>query len=225
MTQETRQLVLDYCKAPAISKLPQIIIATQADDDVANTVDFWNSYRLLRNLAAHEPDTIVSQINSVDNNGCVTRVFKSKSIDAGKSVVFTIDNFTACMFNMYLVTHEVAYLAMWKTTIHLLYSDSIKRRDVKREKFHFSEAYHGTMIRLLISFNEYLWRTYRKPKAINMEDNYVTCIYDSNKKLFWKLAIPEIMDVIFMFADDTIDIRDEKNIRTFIKLYKEREGC
>lgn len=111
MKDYTIDLIKRFAVSEDISYIPAIIVGMQEEDNVSETVSFKNCFRKLRNIAAHEPATITSQLLTGDNVMNVKIVFVCESVSNGanEKVILDITQFTAWMFEMYLKTRNLYY--------------------------------------------------------------------------------------------------------------------
>ncbi len=61
-------------------------------------------------------------------------------------------------------------------------------------------------------------------KTIGIDDPYTIRMLMENPKMFWRLAIPNMMEIIKLFMNDKIVANDDRNLGGYIKLLKSREG-
>lgn len=225
MTKQTFNVISSFVKSQDIKLIPSILIGMQEEDDISNLIDFRNCFKILRNLAAHEPDTLTSQLLTGNNQGNSKLTFNTDSGLLEHRVVVDMVQFTIWMFDAYRKTKNDAYLRFWKAFIKLLYPEINNRLNRGVQKFLLDpEAYKSGLLGMFLAYQKYCYFTLGKIKTIAPEDPYVCQLYQNNIRVFWRVAVPDMMDIVLLFAEDFIDINDEANISGFIALYKEREG-
>lgn len=226
MTDQTSSLILTFIKTHDCKLLPSIFIGIQEDDNFSNIVRFKNCFRLVRNLSAHEPNTITSQINAGDNYYNSKITFIPESGEMEKRVVVDIIQFTVWMFDAYLLTNNIAYISFWLHFMQFKYPHLIEaRKKQKDEQFIFdSNAYPGGLMGMFLEYQRYSSKYLNRYKTVSPEDPYTLSMYTTNTRVFWRIAFPHLMEVINLFADDHINVRDKRNIMGLIELYREREG-
>lgn len=228
MTRQTMDWVLRYAKTSDVAFIPAVIQGMQEDDHFSNIIQFKNSFRLLRNLAAHEPETITKQIKSGDNIGNSKIVFIPINNDVKNWVVVDMVQFTAWMLDAYLVTDNIAYLTFWHTLmldLYPVYKARLNANKVNKRVFEFKpNKYSNGLMGLFLNYQEFMFKVFGKPKTIAPQDPYALQIYESNTRVFWRMAYPDMMDVVALLVDGTIEVSDKDNIRGFLTLFKEREG-
>lgn len=223
MTEQTKSIIADFGKTLDLKYLPSILIGIQEEDNASEIISFRSCLRMLRNLAAHEPFTITSQIMDEKNKGASKIVFRPKEDTLKTRVVVDMAQFTAWMFELYIVTSSREYLTFWKALMHLKYQ-SRKSNSVKRA-FNFNpEDYKNGLLSMFLSLQEYLWQELGMVKTISAIDPYAIQLYQNNIRVFWRMAVPNMMDIVMLFFDGAIDYTNKGNISGYLKLFKEREG-
>lgn len=225
MTGQTRALIDKFASSGDITLIPSIIIGMQEEDNVSNVIQFKNCFRQIRNLAAHEPAVIISQIMNSDNRMCNRIVFTPTNEEVATKVVVSMVQFTAWMFEMYTRTMNTGYLIFWRALWRRLYGKCAAPSNVKFS-FYDGPNYTDTasMVRMFLRWQTYMAETRNVQRVVSTKDDYMTEILNSNIKLFWRMAIVDMMSVCNVFASGDIDLSDIHNIKSFLHLFKVREG-
>lgn len=219
MTAHTEELIKSFSKSLDVNALPGIIVALQEEDNVSNVIDFKNCFRQLRNIAAHEPATIVSQIAVADNVNNTKLVFYAENDNV---VVMDTIQFTAWMFNMYILTKNIAYLAFWKAFMKLVYPAIPVAEAVVQDTLQFSDA-SSEMLDNYDKWQTFMFDRYKVMQTINTRDPYITTMFRENRKVFWRMAIPDMFMLVRCYVDGSVSLRRTENIVAFLALYKARE--
>ncbi len=159
MTKNTQNLILEFSKTRNVRLLPSIFIGIQEEDNVAEIISFKNCIKLIRNIAAHEPETLVNQIKDVNNTGCSKLVFKpaGSAADVQKRVVLDIVHFTAWLFDAKLKTGDIAYIVLWQSLLDYLYPDMKRQRAAGSRKFLlFEEAHEGKAVHMFVDLQNFM---------------------------------------------------------------------
>lgn len=220
MTEQTRGLISSFAQEQDIIKVPEIILRLQEEDNVATVLRYKNCFKAIRNMAAHEPSTLCEQLASKENRGNQRIVLRTKD---EKVVVVDMLAFIVWMFDMYLQTEEAAYLAFVKAVMELLYPNAIKRFSLK-QPFLFTKAANGGMLDTYVKWVEFLYEHYGIVKPISIYDPYITNLYRENFKVFWKVAVPDLMSMACFLFTDNVDLTDIRNVNYFIAIRDAREG-
>ena len=219
MTQQTEDLIKKFCETRDLMLVPSIIIGMQEEDNVGNVIHFKNCFRQLRNIAAHEPATITSQINTGLNVNNTKLVFTSK--DTEILTVLSIEQFTAWMFDMYMITSNIAYIVFWKTLLKVLYP-SIYKENYTEDKFQFD----SDVSRILPEYGRlinYMYDKFGELWPINIGDPYIRKMIVENPKVFWRMAVPNMFIIIKLFLNNYIDVRSRTNVQMFLALFQARD--
>ena len=219
MTTQTEDLIKAFSLNKDITLLPSIIIGMQEEDNVCKVLHFKNCFRQLRNLAAHEPYVITSQIMAGTNVNNTRLVFDSK--DNTEVLTVNMEAFTAWMFDMYTITGNIAYLVFWRTLMKILYP-SICSENTAGVTFKFG----SDTTRLLSEFaalQDYMVANFGELWVINPKDAYIQKHLKENIKIFWRMAIPNFFTIIKLYLNGCIDVRHKDNINMFLALYSARE--
>ena len=219
MTTQTEDLIKKFSMNGDLNFVPGIIIGMQEEDNVGNAVHFKNCFRQLRNLAAHEPATIVSQIKAGTNSNS-TKIVLVSQIEKN-TIGFSIEQFTAWMFDMHVITGNIAYLVFWKSMLKVLYPN-VYNESLMNTTFKFG----SDTTKLLSEFgrvSEYLIEQYGELWHINIKDEYVANMFKTNPKVFWRMAIPNMFVIIKLYLNGLIDIRNRDNINMYLAFFTARE--
>ena len=217
MTSRTKELILDFHKTRNVNLVPSIIIGLQEDDSVSTTVQFKNSFRLLRNVAAHEPETITEQLLMKRNLNHSRAVFLLRE-GGGAKLTLDLTQLAAWLFDMRLKTGDAHYIVFCKTLIQVMCPCIIV--GLSTNKLILSS---DDLVESHIEFEKYSLAYLRRPSFLNMDDDYTATQFASNRKLFWRIAYPSMMEVISIVLNYT-DLTDSKTIKFYVNLFKEREG-
>lgn len=226
MTDNTKRLIIEFGETKNTKLLPGIFIGIQEEDNVAEIISFKNCLKLVRNIAAHEPAVLVNQIVSPDNIGSSKIVLQplSSSEDVQKRVVLDMVHFTAWLFDAKLILDNVAYLVLWKHLIDFMYPDMCRQLKPSKQFLLYEEAHDGKAVRMFVNLQEYMWEEFKEVKTIGVNDPYTIRMLMENPKMFWRLAIPNMMEIVKLFASDSIALTNDNNLNGYIKLLKSREG-
>lgn len=225
MTEHTINLVKEFMNTKSFTYVPGIIIGMQEEDNVAGVLHFKNCFRILRNIAAHQPAVLVEQIDKGVNKGNSKIVFKAVNEGEPVTVVLDMVQFTVWMFDMYKHTNESAYLIFWYGLMTALYPSMLSVHKRSKEKFSFDVKKHGGLYKLFVDLQEFEYKEFGTIKALSIEDPYYVSLYKGNPQLFWKIAFPDMVNILKLFVSGVVDWMDMGNIDGFITLYKEREGA
>lgn len=217
MTGHTEELVKKFAKYKDITDIPGIINAMQEEDNVGSVIGFKNCFRQLRNIAAHEPATITSQIATGDNSNNTKLVFQSET---GAVIVLDTVQFTAWMFDMYKISHNIAYLVFWKTFMCVLYPKVATEEPSAALDF---TGLNSRLVRVYDTWANYMYENYGQLKTVNITDPYVVNLFKENPKVFWRMAIPNMFDFVRCYLNGAVSLRNEENIDTLLALFKVRE--
>ena len=224
MTEQTRKLISKFSITFDVSLVPSIILNMQEEDNVSNTIQFKNCFKQLRNLAAHEPHTITTQLLSKNNKGNTKIVLTSSKLGDVCKLIIDINQFTAWMFDMYVITDEVSYLRFWKTLCRIIYPFLNHKPESFNDYFEFNLDRHGNSANLYLAYANYLMEKKNVPKVFSVEDTYVADMYGTNRKLFWRITIPDFMSVTGLFISGDVDVYVRSNVETYLEIFREREG-
>lgn len=226
MTEHTRSLITNFADSHDITLLPSIIIGMQEEDDVANTVQFKNCFRHLRNVAAHEPNIIVSQIKSGTNVGCQKIMLLPPEGSNFQGVGLDFVQLSACLLDMYRVTRDTAYVTFMKALVDTLYQVASLRYCKQEYKFIFQRIGMGDawLLNNYIKYCNFMYENFNEIKPISISDPFVAGVYKGNKKVFWKLAIPNMMNFLLFICSDCVDTYKMDTVEFFTEVYKYRDN-
>ena len=218
MTQETLSIIKNFMMTQDIADIPTCILRMQEEDNVGNVIEFKNCMRQLRNIAAHEPSTITSQLLVGDNTNNVKLVFKPES---GNIVALDTVQFTAWMFSMYLRTENMGYLWFWKGFMKVVYPKIASGHEVR---FKFGAITDKvSLLKQYLAWKNYRFEEYGDIKNINIYDPYITQLIKDNPKVFWRVALVDMFSLVRDFLTGKIDYTSRANIQAFLALFVERE--
>lgn len=220
MTEATKIRIQEFAKNKKLTDIPYILLSMQEEDKVSEIIRYKNCFRALRNIAAHEPEVIVEQILSKENIGNQKLVF----VTADESVIVCdMLQFAVWMMDMFMLTDNMEYLRFLKTLYQVLYTKSIQRFS-GTEEFKFKIINETGLITSYADWVNYMYYHFGIIKPIAIRDPYITKLYDTNKKVFWKVAMPDMMNLACFYMSGHVDLLDEINLRYFCMLYTVREG-
>ena len=124
MRERTSGMIYAFQKKPDVEQVPGILIALNEEEGVSERIQFKNCFRHLRNIAAHEPETLVQGFFSEYNIGCQKIVFH---VAGDMTVVLDMVQLTVWMFDLYLQTRETEYVLFAQGMFRLLYPLALKR--------------------------------------------------------------------------------------------------
>lgn len=220
MTDQTRKLVDKFSLTKDITLIPSIILSMQEEDNVSNTIQFKNCFKQLRNLAAHEPYTIITQLLSKGNKGNTKISLISMKLGDAYKLVIDINQFTAWMFDMYMKSSEISYIKFWQALCQMLYPCL----NCKSGTFEFNTVKYNSLAELYLAYSEYLLKYKNILKVFSLNDTYVADMYGTNRKLFWRITIPDFTQVTGLFISGDVDAYNSANVATYLEIFKEREG-
>lgn len=225
LSEQTKQLVLSFMDTKNNNDfrlLPSIIVGMQEDDNVADTLTYRNCFRKLRNMCAHEPVTLTSQLLTGENIGNSRLVFRLASEIEGR-LVLDIPSFTVWMFEMFFKSGNAEYLAFWETLMCKLYP-CVATKQYEGKPFTFHTKEWGGLQETIYALQDFEYKEFNKLKSFNKDDPYFAKLYNSNRKLYWRMVIPNLMDMVELFLTKTILWTDKENLKSYIQLFNEREG-
>lgn len=227
MQDRTKKLIEKFCNNPSFDDIPSIIIGLQEEDRVCERLECPNCFKWLRNICAHEPATVVNQLQSKDNQNCATLAFKyskCSTFDPESKQGFTMQlyQFTAWMFYMYKITKQTEYVMFWLKFCNLVCPDL--RYSDKNESIKLNIQNYDDYRKWFSDFESKLVKYSKRVRYYNKNDYYLNKIYVSDKRLFLKMVIPDMMLVVSLFINGTISPFDEDNIDGYLTLFREREA-
>ena len=219
MTKHTEELIKKFTRSLDINTIPSIIVAMQEEDDLSNIISFKNCFRQLRNIAAHEPVTIVSQLCTGDNINNVRLVFTTET---NATVCLDVIQLTGWLFEMSIIKQNIAYLVFWKSLMKVLYPTIPYVTGDAAGSLVFKEPERDLMkcYRIWLQF---MSQNYYFVKPLNTSDPYICTLLEKNVKLFWRMAVPNMFDFLKCYINGAIDLRNMENIKTFVTLLKVRD--
>lgn len=220
MTEATKSRIREFSKSKKLTDIPYILLSMQEEDRVSEVIRYKNCFRTLRNIAAHEPGVIVEQIVSKENEGNQKIIFVT--MDENK-VVCDMLQFAVWMMDMFILTDNIEYLRFLKVLYQILYTKSIQKF-FGTEEFRFKIIKETGLITSYVNWVDYMYDHFGIIKPIAIRDPYITKLYDSNKKVFWKVAVPDMMNLACFYMSGHVNLLDKINLKYFCMLYTVREG-
>ena len=207
MTETTRNLIDDFQMRQDLRLLPSIIIGMQEEDKVSEIIEFGNCFKKLRNIAAHEPDNLISQVQLFIDTGCQKLLLVTKD-----NIIITVDmvQFTAWMMNMYQLVNEFYYIIFLISFIKLLYPKAIKRMENSDSISQF--IFHQIPLRGYLCWIKYMYYELGITYPIASADPYIIKIYKEDQKLFWRIAIPDMMQLVIFLVSNRVSLEDRKSV-------------
>ena len=217
MTDRTKELIKDFAQKRRFDDVPSIIISLQEEDSVYEKLEFPNCFKRLRNMCAHEPANFVSQLSVATNRNCATVAFSSVVVG---NFTMQMYQFTAWMFYMYAKTDQAEYIVFWDVLCQMLCPACVESKS-KKIKLDFASAKD---VQLWVQqFEKQLLEVNGKIRYFNSCDDYFNKIYREDRKLFLRMLIPNMMDIVTMLITKQIDPYNEDNIRGYLRLFMERD--
>lgn len=226
MQDRTKKLIEKFFDNPTFDDIPSIIIGLQEEDRVCESLETPNCFKWLRNICAHAPATVVTQLQDASNHNCATVAFKynkCSTFDPESKQGFTMQlyQFTAWMFYMYKLTKQAEYIMFWLKFCSLICPTLVYSS--KNESIKLDIQKYDDYRKWFNNFESQLVKLNKKIRYYNKNDYYLNKIYASDKRLFLKMVIPDMMMIVSLFIDGTISPFDEDNIDGYLKLFRERE--
>lgn len=189
MTESTLEVIEKFANSGDFALLPSIIIGMQSEDNVSESIGVSNCFKILRNAAAHEPNTIIKAFNSVYNTGARKIVFIPSDTDNAWDVIsFDIVDFIYWMHCMFEATKNVAYIRFIRALCYRLYPKYMSR--FSSDKEFLCEDFGDTpSLRDYLRLQDSIFSEFGIPKQINMSDTYITSKFNEIPQLFWRVAV------------------------------------
>jgi len=219
MTEQTKKLIDQFRLRRDLTGVAYIILSMQEEDNVSEVLRYKNCFRLLRNMAAHEPETIAQQLMDETNLGARKIVFTRVS---GEVVVLDMLQFAVWMMDMYLQTSTAEYLIFLKVLYSILYKQAIASFE-KTELFQFRIRGEAGLLHAYADWMTYMHKYYGCIKPIAVTDPYVTSLYKENRKVFWKVALPDMMMLACFYMTPNVVLSSKENLEYFTMLCSQRE--
>ena len=223
MKNGTRELIENFQQTKNITLITSILLAFQEEDSLAETITHKNNFKYLRNLCAHTPATITSQILNVNNRGQSRLTFACER--DGETSIYTLDiiQLSVWLFEMYMLTDQIHYIKFWHTLMNILYPDTSSLTKCN-QTFLFKPNLYRSTRNLQSDWQDFLYNNFKIVKTMNIMDPYYQSLYESNRKVYMKVAFPDLMYVLKIFAACVVNPCDKENLKGFITIYDEREG-
>ena len=215
LSRVTCNLIKTFVKEGDLHDVGSIIIAMQEEDNVADTLGYRNCFKLLRNLAAHEPSVLYQGLCSAGK--CKILYFNKED---GGQIAVDICVLTAYMFTMYLRTEQFEYIMFIVALTKLLFKSKLLCKCDKPLAFTRSNS----VLKYYMTYRNYMVENYDMLTMFDDEDARILDLYGTNKTVFWKIAIPDFSKVWRVFMSGLVDLREPDNINAYIELFDVREG-
>lgn len=223
MTEQTRSVLSKFNTSLDISLLPSIFIALQEEDDVMNKVGFKSVFKIIRNLAAHEPSNLVQQLQKARKSGDTKLNIISETAKNGFYCIDVI-NITMCFLKMFKLTGDTVYLALAKNWFKTFLGYNESANSYVVSAIHED---HDCLKNFLL-LQQASWNTKKRIKTVFEGDQWMCGLIKENNSLFWKIAVPNIADLIQDFfaeyESNRIPVYSVKGIVSFICEVYERQN-
>lgn len=213
-------MICAFQKKPDVERIPGILIALNEEEGVSEKIQFKNCFRHLRNIAAHEPETLVQGFFSKYNIGCQKIVFH---VTGDSVVVLDMVQLTVWMFDMYLQTSEIEYILYVQGMFRLLYAPVLGRY-APLGRYSFVEEGDARLIAPYVDWLTWMYQKCGMVRTFGVDDPYVSKLLKENPKVFWRMAIPSLMDLASFYLAGCVDLEKKSDIQYFKNLYVAREG-
>lgn len=217
MLANTKKLVVDFWETGDISMLPAILLSIQEEDNIYDLVSFRNCLKKLRNVAAHEPQSLIDGFTKYKSGGYDKIIIETKNFE---KVTFNVTAFLVWMYDIYLQTGEHTYLALGKgIAAYLLGKNALKvNLDVDVD-------FHGetNILKQFVYFQQVNYKTRNRLKTVNFEDDYVAGVLEKYPKAFWKLAIPDYNELV-LSGVESINKCSNTYYRFIVEISRVREA-
>lgn len=219
MTDRTKSLIHKFLEFMDVNDVPPIIIGMQEEDSVYETLKFPNCFKRMRNMCAHEPAEFVAQLAAEKNKNCAT-IALSSSLNG--TYTLQLYQFTAWMFYMYRKTNTREYLYFWQA--FCVYMCPVLRHVKPTTELRLGLT-EGMDIRMwIVDFEKRLCSEVGILRAYNAEDEYYNKIYKEDTKLYLRMVLANMQNIVVMLITGQIDGYDTENIDGYLRLYTKREG-
>lgn len=191
MTKQTIDLIAKFHADNDLTLLPGIVIGMQEEDDVSSRVPFGGSFRVLRNICAHEPNTLVEYVSARNHRDYTTHTIQAST----GSCCLCMYQFITMMYYMYIMTLNSSYLLFTDGFVRLMLPTRYraKRTFILPSIIDCSDRGRLSAFQLIQSMsNAYSGRMLE----YNPEDQRKQEMYQNNPRLFWKLVVPDITDFL-----------------------------
>lgn len=201
MTRGTACSIEKFVETRDIDSLPSIIIALQEEDNVSEATGKRNCFKLLRNMAAHHPAELIEQLKESEGCGAQRIVMKTEQ----KSIGFDILAVSLALMEMENITGDAQYSMLVQALLGIFYGKIFEKYANVTNPFIFVKQ--GSTVPLIANFlawQEYMYEKFGRVKTISAKDEYQCSMYLGNPKVFWKVAIPDMGELlIFIFSKAT----------------------
>lgn len=220
MEERTKGLIVEFQKKPDVEVLLSIFIALHEEEGVSERISFKNCLRHLRNMAAHEPAMFVKGLMDGYNIGSQKIVFNGAD---GVCVVLDTVQLLVWMFDMYLKTEEKEYLIFIKAVYHMLYPRALERY-MNMGRYDFWKEGDEVLLAPYVKWMKFMFEQCGMIRSFGVEDPYALKLMKENPKVFWKTAIPSLMELACFYMSGCVRLLNKANLRYFVQLYVAREG-
>lgn len=220
MEERTRKLIAEFRKEQDTETLLSIFIALHEEEGVSERVGFKNCLRHLRNMAAHEPAMFVKGFSNKYNAGSQKIVFTGAD---GTCVVLDVVQLLVWMFDMYLKTEEKEYLIFIKAVYQMRYKKALERF-AGVTGYDFWMEGDEALLSPYVIWMQSMYTQCGMVRSFGVEDPYAAKLLKENPKVFWKTAIPSMMELACFYMSGGVRLLNKANLKYFIQLYVAREG-
>lgn len=219
MNKETKDAIREFAESLRISKFSTAILYMQEEACISDKCSFKNCFKALRNISAHEPGTFAREFSKERNRG-VQRI--TISTDAGYMVLLDVVQLAAWLIDMALREREYAYIEFLYSTYKMLYPEQIVESTLEKPivcSVDFMKDCVGEYYKL----SNILYEQLGILKPIAEDDPYAVNLLKENPKIFWKLAVPDMLRFTCVFLSN-FNLHSICNLEWFKFLYVAREG-
>ncbi len=218
MTGQTIDLIFKFSLHREPELLPGIIIGMQEEDGVSTIAPFGGCFRVLRNICAHEPATLVNYVRNSSNLNYTTHTIKTSMEDC----YLRMYQFLTTMFYMYVRTKNVSYILFAREFTHLL----LPARFVADRVFVMPNTIAcspGDEHRVFLSLQQEACVRVGRPMEYNVLDSQQESIRRANRRLFWKLVIPDVTDFLLSGISSDGSVYDKSIYRYIVNVVLQRD--
>lgn len=219
MTERTKKLILDFYKKGDVNVLPSIFIGIHEEDNISNEIPFKNCLRVLRNISAHDPVVITGQLLEERNLNSSKVTFIQKSgIDSMDFITLDLAQFFTWMVAASKVTGCIEYLVLAKALVQIA-CPCIKRGS---HTFTTVRARGETVLDVYKKMVVHITKVLSLPRPVSFDDAYLKRLYIENQRLFWKICVPDMMNIVSVYVND-INLANTWEIDFYLELARGRE--
>lgn len=191
MTKQTIDLINKFYEELNPINIPGIIIGMQEEDDVSNKVPFGGSFRVMRNICAHEPSTLVTYLSDAEHRDYTTHTLQT----AIGVCYLCMYQFLTIMYHMYVSTGNSAYLNFAQGFAKLM----LPTRYAAKRIFIMPgviDCTSGSRLSTFVTIQMVSSKISGRMMEYNVKDSRQREMYATNQRLFWKLVLPDITDFL-----------------------------